>query len=160
MKKTAYGVVLFCLCLCLGACNRKAETSASSEVPTSSTLVTPTMNLEELVVGNFQSVAGIWSNDVGEKLVFNQEGLVTSEYSAEPAYLTYYGTAKMIVNRGAQDLREGFTLEFIPAGVTMEEQTDDNGNVLFTDDSDGSRDRLWVGSGDSGFTEQGSFYYR
>lgn len=161
MKKIRYGLALVGLLLCLGACaGRTTEGQAEQEIPASSTVAGPTMNIAELAEGNFQSVQGIWSNDAGERLVFNQEGMATSEYVPEPVSLTYYGTARMVVNRAAQDLREGFILEFIPAGVQIGTQVDDMGQEIFSDTSDSSRDRLWVGSGTTSFAEQGSFYYK
>lgn len=162
MKRIAY-LVLVALLSLLTACSGKAsqgQTETSSEPQSQQATESPSMNIEEIAEGNYSSVAGIWVSASGERLVFNAQGLVTTEYSPEPASLTYFGTANMVVNRGAQDLREGFTLEFIPAGVTIEEQTDYNGNVLFTDNSDSSRDRLWTGSIGSAYQEQGNFFYR
>ncbi len=51
-------------------------------------------------------------------------------------------------------------MEFIPAGLTIDDQTDENGEVIFHDDSDVNKDRLWTGTGMYSFTEQGSFLYK
>ena len=46
------------------------------------------------------------------------------------------------------------------SGLTIDDQTDENGEVVFHDDSDASKDRLWTGTGMYSFTEQGSFLYK
>ena len=53
----------------------------------------------------------------------------------------------------------GFLLEYIPAGVTIGDQVDDQGQVVFKDTSDASKNRLWSGVGIASFGEQGSIYY-
>lgn len=161
MQRFAYLVLLVAVSL-LTACSSQTkeqptEPPAQSQAPAAES---PSMNVQEIADGNFASVAGIWVSASGERLVFNNEGLATTSYVPNPPILTYYGTANMVVNRGAQDLREGFVLEFIPAGVTIGEETDYNGNVLFTDNSDTNRDRLWTGTGVTPYQEQGNFYYR
>ena len=50
-------------------------------------------------------------------------------------------------------------LEYIPAGVTIGDQVDDQGQVVFKDTSDASKNRLWSGVGIASFGEQGSIYY-
>lgn len=162
MKRIAYLVLVLMLAF-LTACARQANQEGTEEPsqPETQQVATPAMNIEEIVAGNYASVAGVWISASGERLVFQNDGLATTSYTPNPASLTYYGTANMVVSPVGQNLREEtFILEFIPAGVTIEEQVDYNGNVVFTDDSDSSRDRLWTGYGSAAYQEQGNFYYR
>ena len=107
--------------------------------------------------GDYSSVAGVWQDDKGNKLVFDQNGLVSNEYESYGLSLTDYGTVSGGVYGGVTG---GFLMEFIPAGLTIDDQTDENGEVIFHDDSDASKDRLWTGTGMYSFTEQGSFLYK
>lgn len=43
--------------------------------------------------------------------------------------------------------------------VTIGDQVDDQGQVVFKDTSDASKNRLWSGVGIASFGEQGSIYY-
>ena len=70
--------------------------------------------------------------------------------------MTDYGTASEGIYGGRDG---GFLLEYIPAGVTIGDQVDDQGQVVFKDSSDTTKNRLWSGVGQASFAEQGSFYY-
>ena len=80
-----------------------------------------------------------------------------TNYESYDLSLTDYGTVSGGVYGG---ITGGFLMEFIPAGLTIDDQTDENGEVIFHDDSDASKDRLWTGTGMYSFTEQGSFLYK
>ncbi|KXT74811.1 hypothetical protein STRDD10_00651 [Streptococcus sp. DD10] len=160
MKRMAY-VLLVGLLVCMTACSSQAQnkTNEVNQSEAQASTNQPQMNIEEIVEGNYASVAGIWVSDSGERLVFNASGLATSNYQPEAATLTYFGTAEMIVV-GSGTLKSTFLLEMIPAGVTIPEQVDDAGNLLFQDNSDASKDRLWTGTGSYPFLETGHFFYR
>ena len=90
MKRIAY-LVLVVLISLLAACSSKTskgEAAASAQASQEVT-ETPSMNIEEIAEGNYNSVAGIWVSASGERLVFNAQGVVTTGYSPEPASLTY-----------------------------------------------------------------------
>ena len=114
------------------------------------------MDLEAIANGDYSSIAGVWQDDKGNKLVFNDKGLVSQELEGYGASLTDYGTASEGIYGGRDG---GFLLEYIPAGVTIGDQVDDQGQVVFKDTSDTSKNRLWSGVGIASFGEQGSIYY-
>ncbi len=73
-----------------------------------------------------------WSgkNDKGNKLVFNDKGLVSQELEGYGASLTDYGTA----SEGIYGGRDGKLLVgYIPAGVAIGDQVDDQDRVVFKD---------------------------
>ena len=174
MKKYRLLLLLSSLLFFLGACGeKKQETGAESTVRQSkdSSATSETkkaksssdkkektkMDIEAIAQGDYSSVAGVWQDDKGNKLVFDQNGLVSNEYESYALSLTDYGTVSGGVYGGVTG---GFLMEFIPAGLTIDDQTDENGEVVFHDDSDASKDRLWTGTGMYSFTEQGSFLYK
>lgn len=114
------------------------------------------MDLESIANEDYSSIAGVWQDDKGNKLVFNDKGLVSQELEGYGASLTDYGTASEGIYGGRDG---GFLLEYIPAGVTIGDQVDDQGQVVFRDSSDATKNRLWSGVGQASFAEQGSFYY-
>ena len=114
------------------------------------------IDLEAIANGDYSSIAGVWQDDKGNKLVFNDKGLVSQELEGYGASLTDYGTASEGIYGGRDG---GFLLEYIPAGVTIGDQVDDQGQVVFKDSSDATKNRLWSGVGQASFAEQGSFYY-
>lgn len=114
------------------------------------------MDLEAIANGDYSSIAGVWQDDKGNKLVFNDKGLVSQELEGYGASLTDYGTASEGIYGGRDG---GFLLEYIPAGVSIGNQVDDQGQVVFKDSSDATKNRLWSGVGQASFAEQGSFYY-
>ena len=114
------------------------------------------MDLEAIANGDYSSIAGVWQDDKGNKLVFNDKGLVSQELEGYGASLTDYGTASEGIYGGRDG---GFLLEYIPAGVTIGDQVDDQGQVVFKDTSDASKNRWWSGVGIASFGEQGSIYY-
>lgn len=94
------------------------------------------MDLEAIANGDYSSIAGVWQDDKGNKLVFNDKGLVSQELEGYGASLTDYGTASEGIYGGRDG---GFLLEYIPAGVTIGDQVDDQGQVVFKDTSDASK---------------------
>ena len=114
------------------------------------------MDIEAIANGDYSSIAGVWQDDKGNKLVFNDKGLVSQELEGYGASLTDYGTASEGIYGGRDG---GFLLEYIPAGVSIGDQVDDQGQVVFKDSSDATKNRLWSGVGQASFAEQGSFYY-
>ena len=114
------------------------------------------MDLEAIANGDYSSIAGVWQDDKGNKLVFNDKGLVSQELEGYGASLTDYGTASEGIYGGRDG---GFLLEYVPAGVSIGDQVDDQGQVVFKDSSDATKNRLWSGVGQASFAEQGSFYY-
>ena len=180
MKKVGAILVSFLSVLLLVACSQQSaskksdssssQTSASSEVKktdASSSEVkdkeekkekkeVKKMDLEAIANGDYSSIAGVWQDDKGNKLVFNDKGLVSQKLEGYGASLTDYGTASEGIYGGRDG---GFLLEYIPAGVTIGDQVDDQGQVVFKDTSDASKNRLWSGVGIASFGEQGSIYY-
>ena len=173
MKKVGAILVSFLSVLLLVACSQQSsskisdssssQTSASSEVKKTTASSSEVkekekkeekkevkkMDLEAIANGDYSSIAGVWQDDKGNKLVFNDKGLVSQE-------LTDYGTASEGIYGGRDG---GFLLEYIPAGVTIGDQVDDQGQVVFKDTSDASKNRLWSGVGIASFGEQGSINY-
>ena len=135
---------------------KKTDTS-SSEVKEKEKKEEKKMDLEAIANGDYSSIAGVWQDDKGNKLVFNDKGLVSQELEGYGASLTDYGTASEGIYGGRDG---GFLLEYIPAGVTIGDQVDDQGQVVFKDTSDASKNRLWTGVGIASFGEQGSIYYQ
>ena len=134
----------------------KKTTASSSEVNEEEKKEVKKMDLEAIANGDYSSIAGVWQDDKGNKLVFNDKGLVSQELEGYGASLTDYGTASEGIYGGRDG---GFLLEYIPAGVTIGDQVDDQGQVVFKDTSDASKNRLWSGVGIASFGEQGSIYY-
>lgn len=118
---------------------------------------TASMNVTALTNGDYSSVKGAWQDEAGNRLTFDDKGLVSSDEEFYGVSATDYGTAAGGVYGGASG---GFLIEFIPAGVTIDSRTADDGTLLFADDSDKSRDRIWTGIGIQSFMEAGHFYYR
>lgn len=176
MKKVGAILVSFLSVLLLVACSQRSaskksdssssQTSASSEVKKTTASSSEVkekekkeekkMDLEAIANGDYSSIAGVWQDDKGNKLVFNDKGLVSQELEGYGASLTDYGTASEGIYGGRDG---GFLLEYIPAGVTIGDQVDDQGQVVFKDTSDASKNRLWSGVGIASFGEQGSIYY-
>ncbi|KXT86888.1 hypothetical protein SPADD19_01541 [Streptococcus parasanguinis] len=176
MKKVGAILVSFLSLLLLVACSQQSaskksdssssQTSASSEVKKTTASSSEVkekekkeekkMDLEAIANGDYSSIAGVWQDDKGNKLVFNDKGLVSQELEGYGASLTDYGTASEGIYGGRDG---GFLLEYIPAGVTIGDQVDDQGQVVFKDTSDASKNRLWSGVGIASFGEQGSIYY-
>ena len=134
----------------------KKTTASSSEVKEKEKKEEKKMDLEAIANGDYSSIAGVWQDDKGNKLVFNDKGLVSQELEGYGASLTDYGTASEGIYGGRDG---GFLLEYIPAGVTIGDQVDDQGQVVFKDTSDASKNRMWSGVGIASFGEQGSIYY-
>ncbi|GGE32888.1 DUF6287 domain-containing protein [Streptococcus himalayensis] len=177
MKKRIYLVGLSVLALVLGACSNQAQpegdassskvqttvsssekamdSASSSDGSTSSTKITKEesskMNITELVNGAYQTVKGTWKDQEGNTLTFDDKGLVSDVYEGYGLSATDYGTASGGIYGGETG---GFLIEFIPAGVTIENHEN------FTDTSDSKKDRIWTGVGMNSFAEQGQFYYR
>lgn len=179
MKKVGAILVSFLSVLLLVACSQQSaskksdsssQTSASSEVKKTTASSSEVkekekkeekkevkkMDLEAIANGDYSSIAGVWQDDKGNKLVFNDKGLVSQELEGYGASLTDYGTASEGIYGGRDG---GFLLEYIPAGVSIGDQVDDQGQVVFKDSSDATKNRLWSGVGQASFAEQGSFYY-
>ena len=74
------------------------------------------MDIEAIAQGDYSSVAGVWQDDKGNKLVFDQNGLVSNEYESYGLSLTDYGTVSGGVYGGVTG---GFLMEFIPAGLRL-----------------------------------------
>ena len=178
MKKVGAILVSFLSVVLLIACSQqgtsKKSTTSSSQTTTSSEVKktdasssevkekeekkeVKKMDLEAIANGDYSSIAGVWQDDKGNKLVFNDKGLVSQELEGYGASLTDYGTASEGIYGGRDG---GFLLEYIPAGVTIGDQVDDQGQVVFKDTSDASKNRLWTGVGIASFGEQGSIYYQ
>lgn len=115
------------------------------------------MTISNLANGDYSSIAGVWQDAAGNQLTFDSQGLVSASENLPGVSVTDYGTAAGGVYGGSTG---GFLIEFIPAGVTIQSQSDAEGNLLFADDSDSSRDRIWTGIGIQSFQEAGQFYYR
>ena len=180
MKKVGAILVSFLSVALLVACSQQSaskkstasssQTSASSEVKKTTASSSEAkekekkeekkevkkMDLEAIANGDYSSIAGVWQDDKRNKLVFNDKGLVSQELEGYGASLTDYGTASEGIYGGRDD---GFLLEYIPAGVSIGDQVDDQGQVVFKDSSDATKNRLWSGVGQASFAEQGSFYY-
>ncbi|MTR99681.1 DUF6287 domain-containing protein [Streptococcus parasanguinis] len=178
MKKVGAILVSLLSVVLLVACSQRGaskKSTASSSQTTTSSEVKKTdasssevkekeekkevkkMDLEAIANGDYSSIAGVWQDDKGNKLVFNDKGLVSQELEGYGASLTDYGTASEGIYGGRDG---GFLLEYIPAGVTIGDQVDDQGQVVFKDTSDASKNRLWAGVGIASFGEQGSIYYQ
>ena len=178
MKKVGAILVSLLSVVLLVACSQRGaskKSTASSSQTTTSSEVKKTdasssevkekeekkevkkMDLEAIANGDYSSIAGVWQDDKGNKLVFNDKGLVSQELESYGASLTDYGTASEGIYGGRDG---GFLLEYIPAGVTIGDQVDDQGQVVFKDTSDASKNRLWTGVGIASFGEQGSIYYQ
>ena len=115
------------------------------------------MDIEAIAQGDYSSVAGVWQDNKGNKLVFDQNGLVSNEYESYGLSLTDYGTVSGGVYGGVTG---GFLMEFILPGLrlmTKRTKMEKSSSMMI---SDVNKDRLWTGTGMYSFTEQGSFLYK
>lgn len=170
------GLSFLALAACSNQANQTATSNQASEVSQTDTAASSSaassssqeekkvdmkketaMNITELANGQFASVKGTWQDESGNRLTFDDKGLLSSDEEFYGVSATDYGTAAGGVYGGASG---GYLIEFIPAGVTIESRSDDDGTLLFADDSDKSRDRIWTGIGMQSFMEAGHFYYR
>ena len=94
------------------------------------------MDLEAVANGDYSSIAGVWQDDKGNKLVFNDKGLVSQELEGYGASLTDYGTASEGIYGGRDG---GFFVGVYSCRRTIGDQVDDQGQVVFKDTSDASK---------------------
>ena len=117
MKKYRLLLLLSALLFFLGACGQKKQetgseskestvrqskdssaTSEAKKAESSSDKKEKTkMDIEAIAQGDYSSVAGVWQDDKGNKLVFDQNGLVSNEYESYGLSLTDYGDRKSVV---------------------------------------------------------------
>ncbi len=97
------------------------------------------MDLEAIANGDYSSIAGVWQDDKGNKLVFNDKGLVSQ---VEELWSFFDGL--WAASEGIYGGRDGGFLLGIFTGVTISDQVDDQGQVVFKDTSDASKKPLVV----------------
>ncbi|WP_369351075.1 DUF6287 domain-containing protein [Streptococcus hillyeri] len=118
----------------------QTETTVTTEVTTAETTSVPvqnTMNVEQVLAGDFSSVAGTWQNEYGMTMFFDQQGVVGALRTQVDIENSREG---MLVIQVKEQSGLGFAISFIPGGVIA---PDDNyGGV---DSSDKSRDRMVAG---------------
>ena len=122
--------------------------SESKEVTKSQT----GMNLKELEAGNFSSIAGTWRRADGHTLTFDANGLVsdTQEIGTPNYNQSYPGyLISGIVSKPRSP--GGALVAYLPAGTAYNMGP-------FQDQSDTSKERLWVGNGIA--VEDKNFYYK
>lgn len=128
-------------------------------VPASSTLEEKGLQVDQLVKGDFSSLAGTWANSTGHVLTFSADGLVSGGGEVTGIEASGYGTVK-----GHYILKPvgGGAIEFIPAGIVLQDYTyeQDGGEVILPDISDSHVDRIWMGQDMSMRSDAASFYYR
>lgn len=96
-----------------------------------------TMNVEQVLAGDFSSVAGTWQSEYGMTMFFDQQGVVGALRTQVDIENSREG---MLVIQVKEQSGLGFAISFIPGGVIA---PDDNYGEV--DSSDTSRDRMVAG---------------
>lgn len=141
------------------ASDQTGATSTASEEPTNTSASTATttstgMNLDQIVAGNFSSIAGTWASSRGVVYTFNDFRLTTDGFALSHIAYTDRGT----VEASLSSQMEGVHMEFVPAGVSMT-MTLEYG-ATFEDASDVSVDRIWLGHSFEGIEDSADFLYK
>ncbi|WP_161980047.1 DUF6287 domain-containing protein [Streptococcus sp. S784/96/1] len=118
----------------------QTETTVTTEVTTAETTSVPvqnTMNVEQVLAGDFSSVAGTWQNAKGQTYILDKDGLVADDLIIES---TYWGgiTEGIVTGSVRHSQGTGFAMVFIPAGKVMPPD-------VYPDASDSTRDRILTG---------------
>lgn len=119
----------------------QTETTVTTEVTTAETTSAPVqnqMNLEEIVAGDFSSVAGTWQNAQGITMVFDQQGVAGDYITRVRAEDLKDGILTISVN--PTEGVGGFAVSLIPGGVTAPNGVDEG-----ADTSEQSKDRMIAG---------------
>lgn len=141
------------------ASDQTGATSTASEEPTDTSASTATttstgMNLDQIVAGNFSSIAGTWASSRGVVYTFNDFRLTTDGFALSHIAYTDRGT----VEASLSSQMEGVHMEFVPAGTSMT-MTLEYG-ATFEDASDMSVDRIWLGHSFEGIEDSADFLYK
>ena len=94
--------------------------------------------------GDFSSVSGTWRNGTGIELTLDKNGLVSdhSKVSIEHAKeIDHYLKASSIFKDGGA----GAAIAFLPAGIPITMSVTSSTDNSYTDSSDITQDRLWLG---------------
>lgn len=127
----------------------QTETTVSTEVASAETTLEASqnittvepiqnaMNLEQILAGDFSSVAGTWQNAKGQTYILDKDGLVADDLVIES---TYWGgiTEGIVTGSVRHSQGTGFAMVFIPAGKVMPPD-------VYPDASDSTRDRILTG---------------
>ncbi|MCU0082685.1 DUF6287 domain-containing protein [Streptococcus danieliae] len=111
------------------------------------------MNIEEILAGDFSSIAGTWENDYEERLVFDDKGLVSETYQVTLTTALAEGGFLSTQFEPIRALVGGALIRFIPSGI-------DASNPDTQDRSKHFKDRIWLSqsNGDLAFARE--FYYK
>lgn len=117
------------------------------------------MNINAIQNGDFSSIAGTWKNGKGYTMTFDKNGLVsdTEKVSVESAEIT---DGFLKASTGPKGVGPGGAMiAFLPKGVSL------TGSVMSSsekadDQSDKTKDRLWVGQQLYGTTDDSHFFYK
>ncbi|MBJ8325169.1 DUF6287 domain-containing protein [Streptococcus pacificus] len=95
------------------------------------------MSLKAIEKGDYTSVTGTWQNELGDTLVFDQEGLVSESLTIQGSFLRDSNLELNIVPDGNND--EAYSLILVPSGTVIPNSSFVSGD---SDTSDGQRDRM------------------
>ena len=102
------------------------------------------MDISAIQNGDFSSVAGTWRNGTGIEFTFDKNGLVSdkSKISIEDAKeIDHYLKASSVSKDGGA----GAAISFLPAGIPITMSVTSSSDNGYTDSSDITQDRLWLG---------------
>lgn len=159
MKKSIYtSLILLSTASLLVACSSKETTKTSqtpktsqvskassstkvdsSTVSSSSSTEAPVqtgMNIQAIQNGDYSSIAGTWQNASGDKLVFDQSGLISTDVTMVNPPKEDQGILQGGITY--QSSGGGFVLLFVPKNVVIPQSHFHEGK----DSTDGTRDRL------------------
>ena len=117
------------------------------------------MDINAIQNGDFSSIAGTWKNGKGYTMTFDKNGLVsdTEKVSVESAEIT---DGFLKASTGPKGVGPGGAMiAFLPKGVSL------TGAVMSSsekadDQSDKTKERLWVGQQLYGTTDDSHFFYK
>ncbi|MFC3928682.1 DUF6287 domain-containing protein [Streptococcus caprae] len=115
--------------------------STSPETTVSDATTQTGLDFKAIESGDYASLVGTWQNDLGDTYTFDENGLVSTEYSLTGAFLRDDGFLEMMIT--SADQTEQIGLVFAKTGQTFSSDFFADGSE---DNSDANRDRFAITS--------------
>ncbi|MCB4948802.1 DUF6287 domain-containing protein [Streptococcus mutans] len=112
-----------------------SESSQSSSHSNNEETLAP-IDTGAVLKADYSSMAGIWKNEEGQTLTFNQRGLTTPGMTVSLLNIDQDGNLLLNVETGT---KKNLTLYIVPANKTLSNQYFSNGQ---SDESDKTKDRI------------------
>ncbi|MGT2771528.1 DUF6287 domain-containing protein [Streptococcus marimammalium] len=145
MKKIILLLLLTFFLISLSACQTNNQEKEKTTVTTTTQTTSDNedngtqigMSLKAIEKGDYNSILGTWQNELGDMLIFNQDGLDSENLVIQGAFLRGNNLELNIVPDGNND--EAYSLILIPADTIIPASSfiSDDG-----DTSDSKRDRM------------------